>query len=77
MTLAGQLVLVARDRGTPVPYETLRFLTVLLVDANDNEPRFPTEVPGEPPTFRFRVTENGPPDMLVGEFLAGGIQNRF
>lgn len=61
-------MLVARDHGSPVAYETLRFLTVLLVDANDNEPRFPPpETPGQPATFRFRVIENGPPNQLIGK----------
>jgi hypothetical protein len=59
--------LVAKDNGSPVSYETLRFLTILLVDANDNEPKFPeSEVAGKPFIYRFRVMENGPEDQVIG-----------
>lgn len=61
------MVLVAKDNGSPISYETLRFLTIVLVDANDNEPKFPEpEVAGKPFIYRFRVTENGPDDQVIG-----------
>ena len=38
-----ELLLVAKDRGIQTSYETLRLLTVIVDDANDNEPEFPAE----------------------------------
>ena len=35
-----ELVLVARDHGTPVSFETLRFVTVKINDINDHMPIF-------------------------------------
>ena len=35
-----ELVLVARDHGTPVSFETLRFVTVKIKDVNDHDPMF-------------------------------------
>lgn len=59
---------MAKDNGSPISYETLRFLTIVLVDANDNEPKFPEpEVVGKPFIYRFRVTENGPDDQVIGK----------
>ncbi|KAK7790843.1 hypothetical protein R5R35_010718 [Gryllus longicercus] len=62
------LVLVARDHGKPTPYETLRFLTVLLVDADDNQPEFPMDDSTMP--YQFRVAENGPVNMFIGRVSA-------
>ena len=38
-----ELVLVARDHGQPVAFETLRFVTVVVADINDNGPEFEIE----------------------------------
>lgn len=38
-----ELLLVAKDRGIQTSFETLRLLTVIVDDANDNEPEFPAE----------------------------------
>ena len=35
-----ELVLVAKDHGTPVSFETLRFVTILIKDINDHTPVF-------------------------------------
>ncbi|PNF35261.1 hypothetical protein B7P43_G04794, partial [Cryptotermes secundus] len=59
-----ELVLVARDHGTPISHETLRFLTILLVDTNDNRPEFPITETTNP--YIFRVTENSQTNLLVG-----------
>ena len=40
-----ELVLVARDHGSPVAFETLRFVTVVVADVNDNGPEF--EIDGD------------------------------
>jgi len=58
------LVLVAKDHGTPISHETLRFLTVLLVDTNDNRPEFPVTETTNP--YSFRVTENSQINLLIG-----------
>lgn len=39
-TLLSQLIIVARDLGQPVPYETTQPLQVALLDIDDNEPVF-------------------------------------
>ena len=36
----SQLIIVARDMGQPVPYETTQPLQVALLDIDDNEPVF-------------------------------------
>lgn len=61
-----ELILVARDQGTPSPYETVRFLTVLLVDINENHPEFPDA--SNP--YKFYVTENNPRDLRIGKIQA-------
>lgn len=38
--LFSQLIIVARDMGQPVPYETTQPLQVALSDIDDNEPVF-------------------------------------
>jgi len=63
-----ELVLVAKDHGTPISHETLRFLTVLLVDTNDNRPEFPLTETTNP--YSFRVTENSPTNLLIGKVTA-------
>ncbi|XP_058058428.1 cadherin-87A [Anopheles bellator] len=61
-----ELILVARDQGTPAWFETLRFLTVLLVDVNENYPEFPDA--SNP--YKFFITENGPRDVRIGKIQA-------
>ncbi|GFG39325.1 hypothetical protein Cfor_05830, partial [Coptotermes formosanus] len=63
-----ELVLVAKDHGTPISHETLRFLTVLLVDTNDNRPEFPVTETTNP--YTFHVTENSQLNLLVGKVTA-------
>lgn len=63
-----ELVLVAMDHGTPTWYETLRFLTVLLVDINDNRPEFPDSISANP--YRFYIQENSGKDIRIGKVQA-------
>ncbi|CAG9836975.1 unnamed protein product [Diabrotica balteata] len=58
-----QLVLVARDHGFPKWYETIRHLTVLLVDENDNRPEFPGSKSTNP--YHFYVVENNEKDIMI------------
>ncbi|XP_074114366.1 cadherin 87A [Cotesia typhae] len=58
-----ELVLVAADHGSPTFYETLRLLTILLVDTNDNVPQFYDD-------YHFQVPENRPKDYIVGQVTA-------
>jgi hypothetical protein len=60
-------VLVAKDHGTPISHETLRFLTVLLVDTDDNRPEFPVTESTSP--YSFHVTENSQINMFVGMYI--------
>lgn len=63
-----QLVLVARDQGQPSAYETLRFLTVILVGAPSPSPEFESQrLP-----FRFFILENRPPGTSVGQ-----VRNKY
>ncbi|XP_058116398.1 cadherin-87A [Anopheles ziemanni] len=61
-----ELILVARDQGTPAWFETLRFLTVLLVDVNENYPEFPDA--SNP--YKFFITENSARDIRIGKIQA-------
>ncbi|KAK4292814.1 hypothetical protein Pmani_034453 [Petrolisthes manimaculis] len=66
-----ELVLVAKDQGSPVSYETLRFLTVMVEDVNDNPPAFSFPPLASPPhTYRFTLVENSPKHSLVGQVQA-------
>ncbi|XP_014205128.1 cadherin-87A [Copidosoma floridanum] len=58
-----ELVLVAADHGSPTAYETLRLLTVILIDTNDNVPEFFED-------YHFDVPENRPKDYYVGKVTA-------
>ncbi|XP_067010919.2 cadherin-87A [Anabrus simplex] len=62
------LVLVARDYGKPTPKETLQFLTILLVDTDDNKPEFPMDDTSLP--YRFKVPENSRKDLFIGKVTA-------
>lgn len=61
-----ELVLVARDQGTPSWFESLRFLTILLVSTNENKPEFPDA--SNP--YHFFITENRPRDIRIGKIQA-------
>ncbi|CAH0559618.1 unnamed protein product [Brassicogethes aeneus] len=63
-----ELTLVARDHGSPKWFESLRHLTILLVDANDNRPEFPDTQTTNP--YHFFVTENSPKDIRIGQVKA-------
>ncbi|XP_073989842.1 cadherin 87A [Rhodnius prolixus] len=60
-----QLVLVARDHGSPTWYETLRFLTIVLQDSDDNVPLFSSKE-----SVIFYVKENSPPHSRIGRIEA-------
>ncbi|KAL3182236.1 hypothetical protein MRX96_007436 [Rhipicephalus microplus] len=65
-----ELVLVAKDHGTPAPFETLRFLTVVLKDIDDNAPLFPrTRVTLRTP-YVFHIKENLSSGFHVGKVTA-------
>ncbi|XP_055710433.1 cadherin-87A isoform X2 [Phlebotomus papatasi] len=66
-----ELILVARDRGKPKRFETLRFLTILLVDINENRPEFPDA--SNP--YKFFIAENRERDVRIGKIQAM-IQDR-
>lgn len=57
---------MARDHGTPTQFEQLRFLTILLVDVNENNPEFPDA--SNP--YKFFITENSPRDIRIGKIQA-------
>ncbi|XP_063930740.1 cadherin-87A isoform X2 [Zophobas morio] len=63
-----ELVLVAKDHGSPKWFETLRYLTILLVDTNDNRPEFPDSQSTNP--YHFYVTENEPSGTRIGQVKA-------
>lgn len=60
------LILVARDEGNPKPFQTLRFLNIVIVDANENRPEFSDS--SNP--YRFSVAENGIRDLKIGTIQA-------
>ena len=62
-----ELVLVARDHGTPVSFETLRFVTVKIKDVNDHDPRFDIS---DQEDIRFTVPEEEDPGYFVGKVEA-------
>ncbi len=59
---------MARDHGSPVAFETLRFVTVVVTDVNDNAPVFETVERGS--AARFTVPEEEEPGYLVGRVRA-------
>ncbi|GFS53692.1 cadherin-87A [Trichonephila inaurata madagascariensis] len=63
-----QLVLAARDNGSPTAFESLRFLTVILVDVDDNSPEFPRTQITNP--YVFTLEENLPVNFPIGRVLA-------
>lgn len=59
---------MARDHGSPKWFETVRHLTILLVDTNDNRPEFPDSKTANP--YHFYVTENNEKDLRIGQVKA-------
>ncbi|XP_061692923.1 cadherin-23 [Syngnathoides biaculeatus] len=60
------LIIVARDMGQPVPYETTQPLQVALLDIDDNEPVFLKPPRGSLPYQKLSVLEHSPPGTVVG-----------
>uniref|UniRef100_A0A3Q2DLG3 Cadherin-23 n=1 Tax=Cyprinodon variegatus TaxID=28743 RepID=A0A3Q2DLG3_CYPVA len=60
------LIIVARDMGQPVPYETTQPLQVALLDIDDNEPVFLKPPRGSLPYQKLTVPEHSPPGTVVG-----------
>ncbi|CAG04741.1 unnamed protein product [Tetraodon nigroviridis] len=60
------LIIVARDMGQPVPYETTQPLQVALLDIDDNEPVFLKPPRGSLPYQKLTVLEHSPPGTVVG-----------
>ncbi|XP_050727023.1 cadherin-87A-like [Eriocheir sinensis] len=63
-----ELVLMAKDQGSPISYETLRFLTVVVEDQNDNRPMFPVDNMSQ--SYRFSIPENTAKHTLIGQLEA-------
>ncbi|VVD05271.1 unnamed protein product [Leptidea sinapis] len=59
-----QLVIAAVDNGTPAQFETLRLITVVLIDDQDNAPIFATH------HHYFTVAENLPAGIIIGTVKA-------
>ncbi|KAF7987447.1 hypothetical protein HCN44_003209 [Aphidius gifuensis] len=60
-----ELLLVATDNGSPTNYESLRSLTILLVDTNDNVPEFNKNI-----IYNFNIPENRPKNSIIGQINA-------
>ncbi|XP_043991850.1 cadherin-23 isoform X2 [Gambusia affinis] len=60
------LIIVARDMGQPVPYETTQPLQVALLDIDDNEPVFLKPPRGSLPYQKMTVPEHSPSGTVVG-----------
>merc|ERR1719394_1989263 len=65
-----ELVIVARDHGTPVAFETLRFLNVVVEDIDDNSPRFPPTLTSANNVLKFTVEEEEDAGFVVGRVEA-------
>lgn len=61
-----KLVLYVTDQGQPNPFSSLTFLTILLVDMDENRPKFPDA--SNP--YKFYVQENGQPHERIGKIQA-------
>lgn len=61
-----ELVLVARDQGMPSKFESLRFLTILIVSVNEMKPEFPDA--SNP--YKFFIVENSDRDIRIGKIQA-------
>jgi len=60
-------VLVARDQGSPTWHETLKLLTINLIDVNDNKPQFPIQI-NHKPLYTFNIKENNRLQYKIGKF---------
>ncbi|XP_036327722.1 cadherin-87A [Rhagoletis pomonella] len=60
------IILVARDAGNPTPFETLRFLSISIVDANENRPEFPDA--SNP--YKISIRENSGREVKIGRIQA-------
>ncbi|XP_075145328.1 cadherin 87A [Haematobia irritans] len=60
------LILVARDNGNPKPFETLRFLTISIIDAHENRPEFADA--SNP--YKIMVMENNERNIKIGKIQA-------
>ncbi|XP_056018521.1 cadherin-87A-like [Ostrea edulis] len=68
------LLLVARDRGDPY-LETTRYLSVRILDVNDNDPKFPTNSNGETKEIQFEdIDENKPVNSTIGRLLGSSFE---
>ena len=65
-----ELLLVAKDKGVPTSYETMRLLTILVEDENDNPPEFPAERRSKVAPYHFRIEEHVRNDTAVGQVQA-------
>ena len=59
-----EIIVAAKDHGNP-PLQTEILVTILVADRNDHSPVF-----HNPDGYKFKVQENLPPQMLVGNILA-------
>ncbi|CAG4946283.1 unnamed protein product [Colias eurytheme] len=59
-----QLVIAAVDNGTPAQFESLRVLTIILIDNEDHAPVF------QEPVHMFTVAENLPSGIIIGSVKA-------
>ncbi|XP_050430558.1 cadherin-87A [Adelges cooleyi] len=64
-----ELVLVARDQGSPTWQESLKLLTINLIDVNDNKPKFPIHNDHKP-LYTFSVRENNRLQYRIGQVKA-------
>merc|ERR550532_2677623 len=65
-----ELVIVAREHGTPVAFETLRFLNVIVEDIDDNTPKFPPALTSANNVLKFTVEEEEAAGFVVGRVEA-------
>lgn len=65
LSCSYDIILVARDAGNP-PFESLRLLTVSIVDANENRPEFPDA--SNP--YKVSINENSGRDVKIGHIQA-------
>ena len=57
-------MLVAKDQGSPISYETLRVIQVVVADIDDNVPSFPEEKSDR--KYSFKIKENLPKETFLG-----------
>lgn len=61
-------MLVARDQGSPTWHESLKLLTINLIDVNDNKPQFFIHNNNKP-LYTFNVRENNRLQYKVGKLI--------